>query len=292
MKLLIVIVFFFGQLNAQQKNIIIADGVSKRTIPYVNIKVLNTNKGFYANDIGNFTLLNVNTSDSLKISCLGYKSLLIPFSIIKDTIFLVPKTERLDEIKISSKRKKLRKIGFKRINSGWFGTQNLQIGVVVKPTKKFIGNYLQKIVIPFRKKIYGRKKYKYKSVFKISVFSVYDEKPDVSILDKPIIISFNQDSKKFVEVDVSKEDIQLKGEGIFICVEHVGEIDEKGDVIEKRNPLPGLGFSTIKPKEFEYINSFFKPKHSVEWLEMEPKKIRLDDKIYLGVQLIISNSEE
>lgn len=293
MRYLIIIIFLSIKLSAQEKNVIVVDSITKKTIPYANIKVLNSNYGFYTNDYGSFSFSNKLNKDSISISCLGYKTLIMMISQVRDTIFIKPNTLELDEITISSKKQNLKskKIGFKKINSGWFGTQNLQVGVIMKPNKKNTNTRIEKIIIPFRKKIYGRKKYDYRSIFKLSIFSVLDNKPNLPLIEKPIIINYNQDSNKFIEIDISQEFIYLKKEGVFICLEQVGEINESGEVIDKRQPLPGLGFSTIKPKEFLYINSFYKQKHSTNWLIMEPEKIRLENKIYLGVQLMVSYSE-
>ena len=102
-----------------------------------------------------------------------------------------------------------------------------------------------------------------------------------------IIIKFNQSSNEIVEIDISKEYIKLNDDGVFICIEQVGELDKKNNVIDKKRFLPGLGFSSKKPKGFKYFNSYSKDKNTKNWNEFG-NKIKLVNKLNLAVRLILA----
>ena len=287
MKLKIIFFFFMSFKISIAQNFIVLDSKTKDRIPYAAIQFPETKFGFYTSDMGNFSLQNIKKSDNIVISSLGYFTLRTAIKKLKDSIFLTPSTSKLDEVIILSKPKSYKKIGFiKKSNSGWFGTQGLQLGILVKVEQKYIGNYIDKIIIPFRKKMHGIKEYNYKSVFKLSVFSVKDNKPDVSLLETPIMIKLNNLSDELIEINVSNEYIKLKDTGFFLCIEQIGELNKKNIVISKNRFLPGLGFSSKKPKGFKYFNSFYRDKNIENWSHLSDI-MEIENKLYLGIQLVL-----
>ena len=73
-----------------------------------NINIPNKNWSQFSNAKGIF-YLNINKTDSIQISHVGYKIFKTKISDIKDTIKLIPKLVLLDEIIISSNKKKQKK---------------------------------------------------------------------------------------------------------------------------------------------------------------------------------------
>ncbi len=108
-KLLFILPFYFlvfhsTIVKAQNLTAYVLDSVSKTPIPYVT--VLLNGKGVITNEDGNFNFrLNdtVQESDSLFISCIGYKTVAQPLSFFKDDkILLSPKAIELREVIVSN----------------------------------------------------------------------------------------------------------------------------------------------------------------------------------------------
>ena len=285
------ITFLFLFLNIAivfSQKFLVLDSESRKEIPYAAIYLPKSNSGFYATNNGRFFLEKIKNNDSIFISSLGFYTLKTVVQSLNDSIFLKPLISKLDEVVILTKQKSFKKIGFrKKDKTGWFGTQGLQLGILIKVEEKYLGSYISKVIIPFKKRMHGEMEYNYKSIFKLSVFSVKENNPHLSLLETPIIIKFDQLSKDFVEVDISKEFIKLNKNGVFICIEQVGELDKKNIVINKNKFLPGLGFSSKKPKGFESFSSYSKDKNSEYWKELG-SRLKLASKLYLAVQLIVA----
>ena len=98
--LLIILLISSALLNAQELTAVVKDSISQKVIPFASIYV-NSGSGVVSNEEGHFRLQYdaSKEKDSLFISCMGYKTLNIPFSKVKDTVFyLSPKTIELNSI--------------------------------------------------------------------------------------------------------------------------------------------------------------------------------------------------
>lgn len=104
---LILCSFICHSISAQELHGFISDSKTKKAIPYSSIAILHSNKGTYADADGMFHLnSNGNTTDTLKISAIGYEPKIINISSLlktKDTIYLTASTETLEEVVLSSK---------------------------------------------------------------------------------------------------------------------------------------------------------------------------------------------
>ena len=81
-------------LPGQELTAIVKDSLTQKSIPFASI-YLNSGTGVVANEEGRFRLIydTLNENDSLFVSCMGFKTLGVPFSSVKDSIFyLNPKT--------------------------------------------------------------------------------------------------------------------------------------------------------------------------------------------------------
>ena len=93
-------------LPGQELTAIVKDSLTQKSIPFASI-YLNSGTGVVANEEGRFRLIydTLNENDSLFVSCMGYKTLGVPFSSVKDSIFyLNPKTIELNSIILSNKQ--------------------------------------------------------------------------------------------------------------------------------------------------------------------------------------------
>ena len=110
--LLIILLITSALLNAQELTAVVKDSISQKVIPFASIYV-NSGSGVVSNEEGHFRLQYdaSKEKDSLFISCMGYKTLNIPFSKVKDTVFyLSPKTIELNSIILSNNQLDIKEI--------------------------------------------------------------------------------------------------------------------------------------------------------------------------------------
>lgn len=77
----------------------IQDGQSKAPVSFATVKALHTPKGVIATEKGEF-VLDISPSDSVLISCVGYKQRLIPGGAVGTTIYLEPRVKVMKELTI------------------------------------------------------------------------------------------------------------------------------------------------------------------------------------------------
>ena len=110
--LLIILLISSALLNAQELTAVVKDSISQKVIPFASIYV-NSGSGVVSNEEGHFRLQYdaSKEKDSLFISCMGYKTLNIAFSKVKDTVFyLSPKTIELNSIILSNNQLDIKEI--------------------------------------------------------------------------------------------------------------------------------------------------------------------------------------
>ncbi len=105
---LITYLILLSSLNyAQELNALVLDSLDQNPIPYASI-YLQSGSGVVSNEEGLFRLrfsTEQALKDSLFISCMGYQTLTLPLSSIKDSIFyLSPKTIALNSVILSNKQ--------------------------------------------------------------------------------------------------------------------------------------------------------------------------------------------
>ncbi len=110
-KLLLNTIFFFlfFHLVTTQAQVVsskIVDSISKEPIPYATI--LFKKRGMISNEEGRFSFLYKNgaqPTDTLTISCIGYKTIAKPLNQFKDSlIYMSPKTIELKEVVLTDKK--------------------------------------------------------------------------------------------------------------------------------------------------------------------------------------------
>ena len=98
--------------NSQELQALVLDSLSQKPVPFASI-YLKSGSGGVSNEEGRFRLRYKPTKsmDSLFISCMGYKTLSIPISQLKDSVFyLAPKSIELHSIILSNKQLEVKKI--------------------------------------------------------------------------------------------------------------------------------------------------------------------------------------
>lgn len=253
MKNLIYTLVFFQILSIHafsqeiKMNGIIVDSDTKIPVEFVNIGIVNENKGTISNLNGDFKL-NVSIkyiNDSLTISHINYFTKKISIENFENkTIFLQPRTNELSEVVVTNNKIKKRKIGVKSYNPLlWLG--------VISETKDMV-EIAQRINISEKNvhikyiNFYLRKGFKSDSVFiRINFYRNVDNTPDEKIVLDNIL------QKKLIEpgwiqIDLTRNNIFLE-EDFFVSVEFIPDF---------KNPLEVyLGAILTKGKGFSRKNS-------------------------------------
>ena len=248
---------------SQNSNYIILDSKTNEPIPYVAIKFLKTNKGVYSNDKGVF--INNEKKDSIQISHLNYSSKNIRLSEqSSETIYLNPILNMLDEIILEKNKSKEKIIGYvkKKKTLSWIIKPKTELTTLIKYSKKINASEIKKIFISIGKETLEKNKNLiFNSVFRVNLYSNKNNKPDTSLINKPIIINVNQDSNNIIEINTEEFSIDFPVEGIFVAVEMIGKLDVNGNVLDKsKNILPAFMFTDKKRKNIisiSFIKSIF-----------------------------------
>ncbi|WP_408025361.1 carboxypeptidase-like regulatory domain-containing protein [Tenacibaculum sediminilitoris] len=274
--------FFFYNVILFGQNLYIIDSITSEIISYANVKHINKNRGVFSDENGIFNKEYFNTQDTIKVSHLNYVSKTLSIrSINNNTIFLKPKSERLNEIIISKKVGKNKTIGYLKNNKNlsWFIQPNNELATLIKYEKDYKTAYINKIFIPIGKKTIIRdngklkKSYpKFNSVFKVHIYSNKGNLPSKEVIDKPIIIKCNQNSNDIIEINISEQNIELPKEGLFFAVEMIGEVNIKGKIIENKTLLPSFKFTKKSKKDIQSISYTKFAFSNNEWISIKNDK--------------------
>ncbi|PCH77421.1 MAG: hypothetical protein COB98_03550 [Flavobacteriaceae bacterium] len=259
MKRLHFVLLFIFNLSFSQNSIHqIFDSKTYEPIPFSAIVVVNNQQvSFFSDEKGVFNI-NKNKIDSIQILSLGYFNLNIHPRQLTDTIFLTPKITQLNQVIIRQKKPRIKKIKPKKTKLFFNLKPNSQLGILVQNKKKQENTYIRYIYIPIRNKTYSHSlKKTYNSVIKIHLFSNKNNTLGEPLIDKPIMFFCNQDSKKFIGIDVSEEEIIFNKKGFFICIEMLGKIDNYGNLKKDKLVFPAFTFTNKESKDV-LITTYFK----------------------------------
>jgi hypothetical protein len=258
----------FSQISRHQ----IFNFKTNEPIPFSAIIIINNEQiSFYSDEKGIFNI-DKSKIDSIRISCLGYIDLNINTNQLTDTLFITPKVNQLNEIIIKQNHLRIKNIKPKKAKLIFNLTPKSQLGILVQNKKNEKNTYLEKIHIPIRNQTWTLKK-SFNSVFKIHLFSNKNNVPDVPLIDKPFIIFCNQDSKNFIEINVSEEEINFDENGFFICIEMLGEIDNERNLKKNKLVLPAFEFTNKESKNISittYSKNYFS--RNEQWQLIEERR--------------------
>ncbi len=226
---------------------IITDSL-KNPIQYVNVGILNKPVGTVTNENGEF-YLNINNSfisDTLKISCLGFKpkELVIKSLLSKKTdlsISLNNYTEKLDEILINSSNLKTYTKGKEKTktkNEVFFAIpslKNLNLGSEIG--RKFsLGTKKPSLLKEFK---FFLKENNFESVlFRLNFYTIENKKPSKKINNTNILIPADNQLTGWITTDLTDYGIKTQ-EDIIITVEWI-KASEKGDKLSLPILIPSF----------------------------------------------------
>ena len=237
---IILLLFAFFDLKSQNISRLVFDKASKKGIPYVSVWLKNSTIGTYSNEQGLFNLdlkaaQNGKNSDTLVLSCIGYKDFY--YNILlnkKDTIYLDATEEILSEVVVKgSKNPQKYTVGHHKAKakSGIRGS-NGSIVVVFVPNTTNSEKRIINVIIPFRKvqdiedvyftdvKETHKILHKGEGRFRLKL---YHKSTSEMLPDKEFLISnkiYHVDNyKKNIIINLENENIFMPKEGIFAGVE-------------------------------------------------------------------------
>ncbi|MDO5972055.1 carboxypeptidase-like regulatory domain-containing protein [Flavivirga aquimarina] len=237
---------FIGYAQNIIINGLIIDFETKEPIEFVNIGILNKNKGTVSNQNGEFNLevSKEYIKDSLTISHINYYPSKIPIVNAKNkTVFLKPKMNELSEVIVSNKKKKNRKIGVKSYNPLlWLGGISEDNDIIENAQRI---NIPEKIVRIKYVNIYLRRGFESDSSFvRINFYKNVDNMPGERIVFENILQK-KQIKPGWLQIDLTKKEIYVE-EDFFVGVEfipdfknplnvYIGAILTKGKGYSRRN---------------------------------------------------------
>ena len=191
------------------------DKITKEPVVYANLSFLDSEKGISTTEQGDF-LMYIDQKDlnsKIHISCLNYKDTIINASALqKNTLFLQPKTEVLNEIILSRKLEK--KIILDPVKKGIISMHSRGLRMVAKyfpnTKKNKCCSYLTKVTIEFPRRINK------KSKFRFRIFDVDEKtgKPKADLLLENIPVTIKEDQIQ-VELDITDHNIKMPAKGFF-----------------------------------------------------------------------------
>ena len=247
----------------------IIDSQTKKAIPYVNIGVLHKKTGTVSDTVGRFKLIGVtrNLDDTLKMSCVGYNSFLLPLHSTNEDYFLEnrtfeldPSSEKLSEIVIRPGKIKTKILGNK-IQNGMvvvgFSTTDLgsEVGTVLKYNKKNAGQ-IKDLNFCMNGTLFDS------ILFRVNLYEFKNGLPGKSILNDPIYIKAKAKSGN-LSVDVTSQNIFVSGD-TFLSIEWI-EFASATAVPEKEKDFCKLWFNG----GFLGSDSYYRETSQADWSKKE-----------------------
>ena len=206
----------------------VIDAATKEPLPYVNIGLLNKNTGTVSDETGYFELevnTEQNSRDTLRFSMIGFetKSYTLNDFINQNEIevYLTEKSTALDEVILSSKRKKYQTkiLGNKTTSKALYAafTSNKlgnEMGFIVRARKHPM--ILKKFNISLVENDYGPIK------FRLNIYDVLNGLPNKTLLKDNIFIE-TEESSGIVSLDLTPYEIILD-QDFFIAIEWIEDL--------------------------------------------------------------------
>lgn len=197
---------------SQLINGLVLDKHSK-PIPYVNIGIVNGNKGTISDERGKFKidLTDINKTNTLRFSCIGFvsKDYLLSSITNKDmTVVLDEKVFSLNEVNVYPSKEKLIEFGKKKVHGGGSGFVGMGEGVELAVP------YSNKSKIILKKFMFNISKSYYDStLFRVNIYSNNNGVPGDIINQTPIFMKSK--TIGWNEMDLSSNNIRVNSDFII-----------------------------------------------------------------------------
>lgn len=210
-------------ISSAQIKAVVADSHTKEPLPYANIWIENEKAGASADAHGRFVLPQPKAVDVIVVSVVGYATLSLEASAIKDTIFLVAKPIQLENVTVSPRKAGKRK---KVVNPFKTIEQNTEINGKGGEGPFILARYIsydaEYAATPYLDKIRFRMQNPYKDMFfNLRLYAVADDgSPGDFLYDENIMVTFKK-KKDYAVADLSKLNIRIPEEGFFVAAEFI-----------------------------------------------------------------------
>jgi len=246
--LLVSFLLFQVLVYSQNHKISIKDSISKQPIPLASIKYLDGNSGTFTDEKG-YVEIESNIK-KIKVSCIGYYDKVILLSEIQSILYLAPKEEKLEEVILLSdpedKRelesmKSKRKITFRTNAEGFLFTRKFELSeksMLLKVRADILNDSFKKNLL-------------------LKIYDVKDNgKPGEQVLYTHYY-SVIEPSQKYVDLDLSEENLVFNKGNIFIALVITSNTKEKTKL--------EFGINTSKKGD-----SYYKPYYAIEdaWFQL------------------------
>ena len=212
---------------ATAQNIIVYDSINNLSLPYVAIQF--GDNGIYTDDKGSFNLNDI-TNDSLQIDIYGYNKLLLAKNNLKDTIYLEPKTQVLDEVIITNKKTEINIKQSKRTKmyGSWSISKETEIISIFKPNKNTENTLLRELSFDFKKlrksDFTEGKIINTEVVVRINIYTIEGENIKDKIYSKLKTIDVLKHD--IVVLDIEEEAIHFPEEGLGFGIEFIKYVNK------------------------------------------------------------------
>jgi len=251
----------FGQITIQDKE-------TKEPISFATISFGNGN-GLFADDEGKFVFTQKLYSDidSLFITSIGYKELKIATDNIASIINLDPSADQLQEIIVQVKPKgkfKIKKIKptlHEDYFKCWLPTIESEIAVFF-PNEEKKTKQITKLYLPVKteasdwskRKRASTKKRSFSTLFKVNFYENEDGFPGDILSYEKVVFRVTQESESVYELDITKNDIFIPKNGIFVAIQILGYTDKLGKL------LPNKKYQEVKTRKgIVKVSTTFRP---------------------------------
>lgn len=200
-------------------------------VPYASLTNQKHQWGVNASEDGTFEITQLKEGDTLLVSCLGYHESRIPFRELRDNskLFLRMRPVQLAEAKVKSGGYKDIWLGSKQHSStssmGLLGATDMREAALLIPNP-IIPNPERKEVYISTVGYYISKFQKPRTPFRVRIYSNEDGLPGEDLLKKSVVVHGNW-GNSWRDVDVSKFNIPVPAQGVFVAMEWLVVPDKK-----------------------------------------------------------------
>ena len=278
MKIIYIFILLFSYNTIFSQSFCIVDSLTKKVIPFSNIKFFNSNNFIIGNYSDEDGIVNYNNIifDKLEISHISYKTKNLQKKQIKDTIILNQNNIILNEIIIVNSKKEIISLGYtqNKQKTKLAAYKGIEIVVYIdNPYKeaKIINSFLFKM----------KKKDNSKTAVRIHFYKkkINELFPCEEITNVEIIHFIDKKSKEIVEIDIKDYGIEFPSDGAFVGIEWLGDYDFIANKDEDNNQISNQNLLYIELND--KINqplTFIRSKLTNElWQNTEKLKLEFKD---------------
>jgi hypothetical protein len=235
---------FFSCFAQTDRKVFVADSITKEPVEYACVVFADTVGGTYSNNKGLFYIPE--NIKYVEISSIGYNTKVIVLQKNNDTVFLSPQIYEISEAKIipvKQKRKSV-ELGYAKEKAkhflGFLAGGEIAVYIPLIENENAYRLIKQVIVrgktdivkeIKINKITYNVNKTDYTSVFKINFYRATENKEIGELMNTEDIVFTSDVLKNKTKLDVSKYNIYMPENGIFVAIEWVGTINPETEEI-------------------------------------------------------------